>query len=107
MQIYHNSDACWNLAKKIGTKSKSKNKKYKNGKSAKKEYKCRSKSKQRVIPLKPRKSPGGKKNKATTPTPTLTPSQSLPTAPNKKLSEKNQQFLKGLGLKVKQTVENC
>lgn len=101
MQLYHNSDACWNAGKKKASKSKSKNKnKNKNGKSTKKGYKWRDKSKQQVIPSKPRKPAVRKKNKTSS-------ASTLPSPPNKNLSNKNRQFLKGLGLKVKQSVENC
>lgn len=82
MRLYHNTAACWNMEKKSPVKS---------GNPVIKEYKCGGKSKQHVILSKPLKSPGQKKIKTW----------------NKKLSKKNQHFLEGLGLKVKQSVENC
>lgn len=85
MLLYHNSAACGNTEKKSASKSKRKIRK-----SDKKEYKCAGKSKHRVIPSKALSPPGRKKIKAS----------------NEKLSKKNQQFLKGLGLKVKESVEN-
>lgn len=100
MHVYHNSDACWNVGMKAGTKSKNKKRK-----SVKKVHKGHRKSKQCVIPSKPRKPASRKKNISSTPT--ASAPQSLPSPKNKKLSKKNQKFLKGLGLKLKQSVENC
>lgn len=83
MLLYHNSAACWNLTKKSASKSKSK---CKSGNSVKKGYKGKGKSQPSVIKSKTLNPPRSKKVKKS----------------NKKLSKKNQQFLEGLGLKVKQ-----
>jgi hypothetical protein len=71
---------------KIKSRSKSKGKhKSKSGIPAKKGYKCSGKSKPGVISSEAPNPPGRKKG----------------TPLNKSLSKKNQQFLEGLGLKVK------
>lgn len=98
MLIYHNSASCCNMEKKVKTKNKSISKSRRKSASkstsksttkrknpVKKGYKCASKSKKCVISLGPLKRRGRKNAKTS----------------NKKLSEKNQEFLEGLGLKVK------
>lgn len=90
MLLYHNSAACCNTGKKLPSKSKSKSSgKRKNSVKKKKEYKCATKSKRNVICSKEPKPPGLKKTRTS----------------NKKISKKNSQFLKGLGLKLNR-VEN-
>lgn len=90
MLLYHNSAACCNTEKKSKSKRRSASistskTKSKSRNPAKKEYKCTSKSKQCVISSEPLNRQGRKKI----------------TTLNKKLSEKNREFLEGLGLKVK------
>lgn len=116
MMLYHNSAACCNTVKKSGGKSTSKsrstrksasksankNKRKKTSKSTKKNtsktrkknpvkkgYKCTRKTKHCVISPKAPNPPGRKKPVR---------------APSEKISKKNQRFLEGLGLKVKDSV---
>lgn len=82
MLLYHNCEHCSTIA--LNNKRK----------PPKKDYKLSGKRKPpfiRTKPLGPSGGGGGRKKKNT----------------KKELSNKNRRFLEGLGLKVKQSVENC